>query len=72
MSKINCSCIECKFNGDDYICKKEKVNLSFYSVVTVNEGRKEYLKCKQFEERNDEEWERLKNLAKTIITNVKE
>lgn len=66
MSRINCSCIECKFNGDDYICKKENVSLSFCSIVTVNEGRKEFLKCKQFEERDDEEYKNLKYIAKTM------
>lgn len=64
MSRINCSCIECKFNGDDYICKKENVSLSFYNIVTVNEGRKKYWQCKQFEERDDEEWENLKDIVK--------
>lgn len=64
MSRINCSCIDCKFNGDDYICKKENVSLSFHNIVTVNEGRKEYWQCKQFEERDDEEWENLKDIVK--------
>ena len=67
MSRINCSCIECKFNGDDYICKKENVSLSFHSIVTVNQGRKEFLQCKQFEERDDEEYENLKSIFKTKV-----
>ena len=67
MSRITCSCIECKFNGDDYICQKENVSLSFHSIATVNQGRKEFLQCKQFEERDDEEYENLKSIFKTKV-----
>lgn len=67
MSRINCSYIECKFNGDDYICQKESVSLSFHSIATVNQGRKEFLQCKQFEERDDEEWKNLKDIANEMV-----
>lgn len=66
-TKISCSCIDCKYCDDNYVCKKEKVNLIFLNVLTVNEGRQDYLKCKQFEERDDEEWLSIQNAAKEIL-----
>ena len=49
-TKIFCADASCK-NLDNYnICKLSKVTLSWHSVVTLNDGRQEFLKCKSYEE----------------------
>lgn len=57
-TKINCSRIDCKFCGDNYICQKNEVSFTYHSVFTVNNGRQEYLKCKAYVEDDDERFNR--------------
>ena len=59
MTKVVCSNIECKHCGDNYVCDKDKVKMIFRSMQTVNEGRQQFLQCKDFEV--DEEWNEFAN-----------
>lgn len=46
-----CSDVSCKYCSDNYKCKYPKKDLSFshHSVVTLYQGRQEYLKCNAYE-----------------------
>ena len=46
MPKIYCADQSCEFNGEDGKCKAKSVALSWHSVVTMNDGRQEYQRCK--------------------------
>ena len=50
MTKVYCADVSCKFNDDNGVCTQKKIGLAFSSVVTVHEGRKEFNKCKMYEE----------------------
>ena len=45
MTKIYCADVACVYN-DEGVCKAKRVALSWHSVVTVNEGRQEFNRCK--------------------------
>jgi len=63
MAKLYCARIECKYNGKNYKCTAQKVNLISWYGKTVNEGYREFLVCGNYEE--SEETKRLKdNLPK--------
>ena len=49
MTKVICPCTECVHNGDHYICNAEKVEFIYRNMATVNEGRVDMWKCKQYE-----------------------
>lgn len=49
MTKVYCADISCKFNNDG-ICKQKKIALAWNSVLTIHDGRRDYNKCKSFEE----------------------
>ena len=49
MTKIYCADASCKFNNDKGVCTSKKVALSWHSIVTVNEGRQEFKRCKTYE-----------------------
>ena len=49
MTKVICPCAECVHNGDHYICNAEKVEFIYRNMATVNEGRVDMWKCKQYE-----------------------
>lgn len=66
-TKINCSCLDCKYCDDNYYCTQDKVSLVFCSIATVNEGQQDFLRCKQFEERDDKEWLHLKECVKDMM-----
>ena len=53
-TKINCSRVDCKYCGDNYVCQRGEVSFSYHSVFTVNNGRQEYLKCKGYIEDDDD------------------
>lgn len=48
MTKIICARLECKHNKDT-ICKARCVEMSDHFILTVWEGRQEFLKCKTYE-----------------------
>ena len=49
MTKVYCADISCKFNKDG-ICKERKIALAWQSVVTLNDGRQDFNKCRSYEE----------------------
>lgn len=46
---VYCAALECKYHSDTNRCTAKKITLSSHSVMTVWNGRQEYLKCKQYE-----------------------
>ena len=46
-----CSDLTCKYCSDNYKCKFPKKDLSFshHSVMTLYQGRQDYLKCNAYE-----------------------
>ena len=50
MTKVYCADVSCKFCNDNGVCTQKKIALSFHSVMTVHEGRKEFNRCKTYEE----------------------
>lgn len=46
MTKIYCADIGCRFCREDGTCMAKTVSLSWSSVMTVNDGRQEYHRCK--------------------------
>lgn len=44
--KIVCGDVSCKYNGEKNICRAKHVRLSWNSVMTVWEGRKEFNTCR--------------------------
>lgn len=61
---IYCAAVECKYNGNRNRCTAKKVTLSSHSVMTVWQGRQEYLKCKSFE--LSEESKRIQELLESV------
>lgn len=53
MASVKCADISCKYLSERGTCKAKKIELSWHSVATMNEGRKEFLRCKQHEESAD-------------------
>ena len=68
MTKVYCADASCKFNNDNGVCTQKKIALSFHSVMTVNDGRKEFNQCKMYQksQRFIELEERIKELYHTI------
>lgn len=50
MTKVYCADVSCKFCNGNGVCTQKKIALSFHSVMTVHEGRKEFHRCKTYEE----------------------
>ncbi len=49
MTKVYCADTSCKFNNDKGVCTQKSIALSWHSVVTVNDGRQEFSRCKTYE-----------------------
>lgn len=49
MTKIYCADSSCKFLNDNGVCTEKTVTLGWSSVMTLNDGRKEFNKCKTHE-----------------------
>ena len=47
--KVTCASVECKYNGKNYQCTKNHINLSSHSIMTYWDGRQEFWKCKNYE-----------------------
>lgn len=48
MTKIICANSLCKYNNKD-VCTAKTAEMSWHSVMTVHDGRQEFLKCKTYE-----------------------
>ena len=46
---VYCAALECKYHSGTNRCTAKKITLSSHSVMTVWNGRQEFLKCKQYE-----------------------
>ncbi len=49
MAKIICANSLCKYNNDKNVCTAKTAEMSWHSVMTVHDGRQEFLKCKTYE-----------------------
>lgn len=49
MTKIICANNLCKYNNDKNVCTAKTAEMSWHSVMTVHDGRQEFLKCKTYE-----------------------
>lgn len=49
MTKIICANSLCKYNNDKNVCTAKTAEMSWHSVMTVHDGRQEFLKCKTYE-----------------------
>ena len=65
MTNLICDDSSCKFNGDNNVCEKQEVRLTWHSVMTVCKGRREFNLCKEYEmeERYAKMAERFKGLV---------
>ena len=50
MTKVYCADVSCKYVNDKGVCTQKKIGLGWSSVVTVNDGRQEFHRCKMYEE----------------------
>ena len=50
MPKVVCAVLECKYNSDDNTCNAPKIFLSDHNIMTLHDGRQQFMKCKQYEE----------------------
>lgn len=67
MGKIICSNAKCKYCNDNYQCTKEQIELNYCEISLARVGDQEYLKCKSYEERDDDWYLTAKKFIKTII-----
>lgn len=49
-TKVICADATCKWNGDDCVCTSPKIALSWNSVWTKYQGRREFYICKNYEQ----------------------
>ena len=49
MTKVYCADVSCEFCNDKGVCTQKKIDLAWYSVCTVHEGRQEFNKCKMYQ-----------------------
>lgn len=50
---VYCAAVECKNHSDTNRCTAKKITLSSHSIMTLWDGRQEFLKCKQYEMSED-------------------
>lgn len=46
---VYCADSSCKYNSDKNRCTAKQVTLSWHSVMTVWNGRQEFLQCRSYE-----------------------
>ena len=46
---VYCAAAECKYHSDTNRCTAKRITLSSHSVMTLWDGRQDFLKCKQYE-----------------------
>lgn len=66
---VYCAAIEC-VNNHNAKCLAKKINLSSHSVMTVWDGRQDFLKCKSYEK--SEEAKRFEKWALQYISKRKD
>ena len=66
MSEVICGELLCKYNNDNYECKKKKIDLSMCSIYTIYQGKQNFLKCNSYKERNDKWYKNAKELIKKM------
>lgn len=66
MTKIICANSLCKYNNDKNVCTAKTAEMSWHSVMTVHDGRQEFLKCKTYrmDDRSFELVEKLSELMR--------
>jgi len=47
--KVICADATCKWNGDGNICTCQRIALSYESVMTYHQGRREFRTCRTYE-----------------------
>lgn len=47
---VYCGNVSCKYNGDKNRCTAKKISLTFEGIHTKNQGFREMLSCKSYEE----------------------
>lgn len=47
---IYCAASDCKYSSANNRCTAKQVTLSWHSVMTVWEGRQEFLRCRSYEQ----------------------
>ena len=50
MPKIRCADVSCVYRNDKGVCTAKKVTLSWHSVMTMHDGRKEFNRCHSYKE----------------------
>ena len=50
---VYCAAVEYKNHSDTNRCTAKKITLSSHSIMTLWDGRQEFLKCKQYEMSED-------------------
>lgn len=50
---VYCAAVECKYHSDTNRCTAKQITLSSHSIMTLWDGRREFLKCKQYEMSED-------------------
>lgn len=53
MTKVKCADLSCKYNNGIDTCKAKEISLSWSSVMTVWDGRQEFLRCKVYEKSDE-------------------
>lgn len=50
MTKVICAYTDCKYNSDKFVCKCKNISLASWNVATVNDGRRDFWECKNYEQ----------------------
>lgn len=50
---VYCAASDCKYNSKTNRCTAKQVMLSWHSVMTVWEGRQEFLQCRSYEQSDE-------------------
>lgn len=48
-TKVICADATCKWNGDGNVCTYNRIALSYESVLTKHQGRREFRTCRMYE-----------------------
>lgn len=67
--KVNCADLRCKYNNDGK-CTCKNVELHYWNINTLFEGRKDMLECKSFE--YDKKYLEMKKELEKILGSDKE
>lgn len=63
MPKVICASLDCKYNGKGHQCTAKKITMSEHYMLTVNEGRQQFWRCKKYEKSEEmQEFEKQFNL----------